>query len=254
MHTHSLARVHGVHPAGDWAGRRRADAVVRAQAREAGADFLICPDNTVHQAFPHVEPRSPLPWLHIADVVADQAVARRLPPPRADGTRWLVESDVYPERLTARGARSMSVPTQPSGSRSTASSSTSWRMASSAPRPSLLPARHRADAGMTGCDGVVLGLHRDPARHERFELPAADARFHAPPRASGAAPGRARRLSLVLQHVESGVPVADVDQPVLRDEDVGGLRGERDVRPRIDQLLRRRRNPRRDFLRRELIA
>ncbi len=26
-----------------------------------GADFLICPDNTIHEAFPHVEARSPLP-------------------------------------------------------------------------------------------------------------------------------------------------------------------------------------------------
>ena len=42
----------------------------------AGADFLICPDNTIHQALPHVLPRSPLPWLHIAEVVADRAQGR----------------------------------------------------------------------------------------------------------------------------------------------------------------------------------
>jgi len=68
-----------------------------------GADFLICPDNTVHQAFPYVEPRSPLPWLHIAEVVAAAAVAggfRRL---GVTGTRWLVDSEVYPEKLAARG-------------------------------------------------------------------------------------------------------------------------------------------------------
>ncbi|HEV2722542.1 MAG TPA: aspartate racemase, partial [Thermoanaerobaculia bacterium] len=35
-----------------------------------GADFLICPDNTIHQAMPYVAERSPLPWLHIAHVVA----------------------------------------------------------------------------------------------------------------------------------------------------------------------------------------
>ena len=40
-----------------------------------GADFLICPDNTIHQALPLIGTRSPLPWLHIADVAADQAVA-----------------------------------------------------------------------------------------------------------------------------------------------------------------------------------
>ena len=38
-----------------------------------GADFLICPDNTVHQAFQYVESRSPLPWLHIAEMVTEEA-------------------------------------------------------------------------------------------------------------------------------------------------------------------------------------
>ena len=68
-----------------------------------GADFLICPDNTVHQALPHVEARSPLPWLDIAAVVADQAVERGFRRLGLTGTRWLVESEVYPEKLTARG-------------------------------------------------------------------------------------------------------------------------------------------------------
>jgi hypothetical protein len=27
---------------------------------------VICPDNTIHQALPLIEARSPLPWLHIA--------------------------------------------------------------------------------------------------------------------------------------------------------------------------------------------
>lgn len=73
----------------------------------AGADFLICPDNTIHQAFPLVEPRSPLPWLHIAEVVAQAAVQaghRRL---GITGTRWLVDSEVYPEKLAAVGVQAV---------------------------------------------------------------------------------------------------------------------------------------------------
>src|SRR5262249_54508341 len=61
-------------------------------------------------------------------------------------------------------------------------------------------------------------------------------------------------LAFVLQDVQPRVPVADEQQSVFLHEDVGRLRRERDVRPRVDQLLRRRRNPRREFLRRELIA
>ncbi len=67
-----------------------------------GADFLICPDNTIHQAFAYVAPRSPRPWLHIAEVVAAEAVARGYRKLGLTGTRWLVRSEVYPEKLTAR--------------------------------------------------------------------------------------------------------------------------------------------------------
>jgi aspartate racemase len=69
----------------------------------AGADFLICPDNTIHQAYAQVEQASPLPWLHIADVVAATALARGHRRLGILGTRWLVASDVYPEQLSARG-------------------------------------------------------------------------------------------------------------------------------------------------------
>ena len=64
-----------------------------------GADFLICPDNTLHQALPYVVPRSPLPWLHIAEVVAAEAAARGYRRLGLTGTRWLVQGPVYPEAL-----------------------------------------------------------------------------------------------------------------------------------------------------------
>jgi aspartate racemase len=68
-----------------------------------GAEFLICPDNTIHQAWAQVQERTPLPWLHIADVVAQEALRRGFRKLGITGTHWLVESDVYPERLRAHG-------------------------------------------------------------------------------------------------------------------------------------------------------
>jgi aspartate racemase len=70
---------------------------------DIGADFLICPDNTIHVAFSYVEPRSPRPWLHIAEVVADEADLRGYRLLGITGTRWLVDSSVYPDSLSARG-------------------------------------------------------------------------------------------------------------------------------------------------------
>jgi aspartate racemase len=68
-----------------------------------GAQILICPDNTIHQAMDHVRPRSPLPWLHIAEVVAEEARRRGFSRIGITGTRWLVESDVYPAACLAAG-------------------------------------------------------------------------------------------------------------------------------------------------------
>jgi aspartate racemase len=69
----------------------------------AGADFLICPDNTIHAAMPLVMPQSPLPWLHIAEVVAEEATRRGFRRLGLTGTRWLVNSEVYPEKLALHG-------------------------------------------------------------------------------------------------------------------------------------------------------
>jgi aspartate racemase len=57
----------------------------------------------MHQALPYVTPQSPLPWLHIAEVVAAQAVEGAWRCLGITGTRYLVESEVYPEKLTAVG-------------------------------------------------------------------------------------------------------------------------------------------------------
>jgi aspartate racemase len=72
-----------------------------------GADLLICPDNTVHQAMALVAPRSPRPWLHIAEVVAAEASRRGLRRLGLVGTRWLVQSAVYPDALAAHGLACM---------------------------------------------------------------------------------------------------------------------------------------------------
>ena len=99
LHTHSLADYVACLERGDLEG---VGALMLSSARKlagAGADFLVCPDNTIHQALPLIEARSPLPWLHIADVVADCAVARGFHRVGLTGTRWLVESPVYPEKL-----------------------------------------------------------------------------------------------------------------------------------------------------------
>ena len=103
LHGHSLAAYVDLLDGGDLegVGRLMLDSVHRLAA--GGADFVICPDNTIHEALPLVIDQSPLPWLHIAEVVADEAVGRGFRRIGVLGTRWLVDSDVYPGRLHAAG-------------------------------------------------------------------------------------------------------------------------------------------------------
>ncbi len=102
MHTHSLAEYLKCVYGGDWNGVAQLMLSSAEKLARIGADFLICPDNTFHEAFRYVEERSPLPWLHIAEVVVAEAAGRGFRRVGLTGTRYLVESEVYPEKLRAR--------------------------------------------------------------------------------------------------------------------------------------------------------
>jgi aspartate racemase len=103
-HAHPEVSMHGFSLAdwmqpiyrGDWAAVGEMMLASATKLAQLGADFLICPDNTLHQALPYIDGRSPLPWLHIAQEVAAHAAARGYRRIGLTGTRWLVESDVYP--------------------------------------------------------------------------------------------------------------------------------------------------------------
>lgn len=103
MHTHSFADYMACIYRGDWPAVGELMLASAHKLAAIGADFVICPDNTIHQALPFIAARSPVPWLHIADVIAAQAAARGFRRIGLTGTSWLVESEVYPEQLAARG-------------------------------------------------------------------------------------------------------------------------------------------------------
>jgi len=90
---------------GDWDGV--ADLLLDSARKvaAAGADFAICPDNTVHQAFGRLIPRSPIPFLHIARVVGEEARRRGFARVGILGTKYLMEGSVYPEALEPLGIR-----------------------------------------------------------------------------------------------------------------------------------------------------
>lgn len=103
MHTFALSEYVKFIKPGDWAGVAKLMLSSAEKLARAGADFLICPDNTIHQAFEFVEHRSPCPWLHIAQEVTVEAKHCHYKKLAVLGTRFLMEGPVYPEKLMAAG-------------------------------------------------------------------------------------------------------------------------------------------------------
>lgn len=106
LHSYSLAKYMQYIRANDWAGVAELMLSSAEKLARAGADFLICPDNTIHQAFDLIEHRSPRPWLHIAREVANEAQRRQLKRLAVLGTKYLMEGPVYPGALQAAGIES----------------------------------------------------------------------------------------------------------------------------------------------------
>ena len=103
LHTPSLSRYVDCFESGDIQGVGELMLASANKLIDMGAELLICPDNTIHQAYDHVVRSCSVPWLHIAEIVVDQAVALGYRNLGLLGTQWLVESNVYPEKITARG-------------------------------------------------------------------------------------------------------------------------------------------------------
>jgi aspartate racemase len=103
MHTHSLADYMRCIYADNWQGVAELMLSSAEKLARAGADFLVCPDNTIHRAFDLMAPRSPRPWLHIVEEVANEARRQNHRRLALLGTRYTMEGPVYPEKLQAEG-------------------------------------------------------------------------------------------------------------------------------------------------------
>lgn len=103
MHTYPLGQYMVAIRAGDWAAVAELMLSSVRKLASVGAALAICPDNTIHQAFDLVVPRSPIPWLHIAEAVGREAAARGYGTLGVLGTKYLMTGPVYPETLKKVG-------------------------------------------------------------------------------------------------------------------------------------------------------
>jgi aspartate racemase len=177
MHTPSLSDYmdHLQDGSEDWTAAAMVVVDSVERLRMAGADFAICPDNTIHEGIDLVRDKFSLPFLHIAEVVA--AEAKRLGMERILilGTRYTAKSTYYDRAFTGLGLQQV----MPNDDEVAEVDRIIWeelywnetKPESLAYYQSVID-RHKS----LGCDGVVLGCTEIPllVSEETSSLPTLD--------------------------------------------------------------------------------
>jgi aspartate racemase len=103
MHTYPLGDYMVHIRSGNWAEVAKLMLASARKLAAIGAQLAICPDNTIHQAYDLVAVDSPIPWLHIAGAVGDEAKSRGFNTLAITGTKYLMTGPVYSDVLGRLG-------------------------------------------------------------------------------------------------------------------------------------------------------
>jgi len=142
---------------------------------QAGADFAICPDNSCHLSWNYFINRSPIPWLHIGEVVAAEAQRHKWRRAGLLGTRFTMTGPMYRD---AFGSRSMEALPPPVEDQEIVDS-VIWKelVRGEFPESSRLRYNEVIDRlKIQGCDCVILGCTEIPllVRADDCPLPVLD--------------------------------------------------------------------------------
>lgn len=170
MHTIPFLRYKECVEAWDWAKVAKLMLSSARRLAHAGADFLICPDNTIHQAFDMVAEKSPLPWLHIAEVVRSKAQEKGLKRLAVLGTEFLMNGPVYRDILKKSGIET-EIPNAPDQKliNKIILNELVYGVYSSESREYFISVIGGMKA--LGCDGVILGCTEIPKLMHPGESP-----------------------------------------------------------------------------------
>jgi aspartate racemase len=172
-----LARWMPAFDAGDHAGVARIMLDSARLLAGAGADFAICPDNSAHLAWAHVAAETPIPWLHIARVLAEEARRRGFRRVGVLGTRFTMGrgAPVYADALGSLGIDTL-VPEPPDFE--TVDRVIFGELVDGVFRDSSRQACYRAIERLAerGCDAVALACTEIPllVRPDESPLPTLD--------------------------------------------------------------------------------
>jgi aspartate racemase len=100
VHNHSLKRYMDCIEKDDWDGVAELMVSSAKKLAAAGADFAVCPDNTVHRAFEKAAEQSPMQLLSIIEVVAEECKRRGYRKVGVLGTKYTMQGPMYRDALS----------------------------------------------------------------------------------------------------------------------------------------------------------
>ena len=170
MHTHPLGEYMIHIRSGNWSEVARLMLSSARKVAMAGAEFVICPDNTIHEAFDLVAAASPIPWLHIAEAVGKEARSRGCSTLAITGTKYLMTGPVYPDVLGRYGI-ACRIPNEPDRERIDTIIFSELVNGILTERSRLYFNTLIQEMKNQGCDGVVLGCTEIPLLVDPHDCP-----------------------------------------------------------------------------------
>jgi aspartate racemase len=87
----------------DWEAAGRVLIRSAEKLKSIGADFALCPDNTIHHGVDLIRDEIPLPYLHICEVGARYAQEQGFKKVLITGTRYTMRGSIYERAFDAVG-------------------------------------------------------------------------------------------------------------------------------------------------------
>jgi aspartate racemase len=100
LHNHPLSHYMGYIEKDDWDGVASLMISSAKKLASAGAEFAICPDNTVHRAFEKVKAQSPIPLMSIIETVAKECKSKGYRKVGVLGTKYTMQGPMYRDALS----------------------------------------------------------------------------------------------------------------------------------------------------------
>jgi aspartate racemase len=113
LYSVDLHEIEQLQHSGKWEEAGSILAEVASRVESAGADFLVLCTNTMHRVAEHIERRTSIPLLHIADATADEIKRAGVKTVGLLGTKYTMEQDFYRSRLIEKHGLQVLTPDEP---------------------------------------------------------------------------------------------------------------------------------------------